>query len=68
MSKLTYVCHTGKIAINKAARFPHFFSKLKNKNEYFFTSIQNKIRKSIDKLSKKISTDKDVYFTIKLIK
>ena len=41
------------------------FSKLKRNFEYFFTSIQNKIKKNIIKLSKNIPAGINVYFAKK---
>ena len=68
MSKATNVCHTGKIAVNKADKLHHLFSRLKRIFEYFFTSTQNKIKKIIAKLSKNISAGNEVYFTKKSIR
>ena len=65
MSKSTNVCHTGKIAVNKAARLHHLVSRPKKSFEYFFTSIQNKIRKTINKLSRNISAGNEVYYAKK---
>ena len=49
------MCQIGKIAVNNAAKLDHFSSKEKSKFEYFLTSKQNKIIKTIKKLSNKNS-------------
>ena len=68
MSKSTNICQTGKTAVNRAAKLHHLSSRLKKSFEYFFTSMQNKIRKTIVKLSKNISAGIEVYFAKKYIR
>ena len=71
MSKSTNTCQTGKIAVNNAAKFDHFFSKPNKKIEYFLTSAHSKINAIIENPSKSISGSKKVYLakksTIKII-
>ena len=52
----------GKIAVNKAAKLHHLSSRLKRSLEYFFTSIQSKIKIRTTKLSKNISAGMEVIF------
>ena len=63
MLTATKVCQTGNIAVNKAAKLDHLFSRPKISLEYILTSIQSKIKKITAIASKNISEFKKVYFT-----
>ena len=52
--------------MNNAAKLHHLFSKQKRNFEYFLTSMQNKIKNNIIKLSKNTSAGNDVNLTKKL--
>lgn len=45
MSKSTNVCHTGKIAVNKAAKLHHLFSRPKKSLNIFLPQYKIKLKK-----------------------